>query len=326
MALCAASVVVIDEGDGAGGPPPDDPRRFALRIPQPPELPQVQRFLQHPLGAEVEPGSGAPGGVAPVHDALAVRVLVVRQPAPRVIAAVRPHLSHNDLWLRRLHVLLHVLTPISLGKVEPPAIKAHVMSEPRQPGLEVASHPLRGVVQIGSRLEEVLCFDSASASELGGLVANYAGCVPRISTGVLVPLSVWTLLLGTSVVDHHIGQSLQAVPVKRGYAAFQVCLVAVGCAEAIVVLRHVAFGGNGLAGRWKPHGGDACLRYLLCFVREPSQPVRPLVAVAQAAALPVEALEQHLLAAARWIQLRLIALIAPPPAATPGVMASDPFP
>lgn len=41
--------MVIDEGDGAGGPPPDDPRRFALRIPQPPELPQVQRFLQHPL-------------------------------------------------------------------------------------------------------------------------------------------------------------------------------------------------------------------------------------------------------------------------------------
>lgn len=97
-------------------------------------------------------------------------------------------------------------------------------------------------------------------------------------------------------------------------------------ARGVPHLRHVAFGGNGLAGRWKPHGGDACLRYLLCFVREPSQPVRPLVAVAQAAALPVEALEQHLLAAARWIQLRLIALIAPPPAATPGVMASDPFP
>lgn len=97
-------------------------------------------------------------------------------------------------------------------------------------------------------------------------------------------------------------------------------------AHGVPHLWHVAFSGNGLARRWKPYGSDACLRYLLCFVREPSQPVRPLVAVAQAAALPVEALEQHLLATARRIQLRLIALITPPPAATHVLMAIDPFP
>lgn len=67
---------------------------------------QLSESVGTHLGAEVEAGSGAPGGVAPVHDALAVGVLVVRQPAPRVVAAVRPHLSHNHRRLRRLHVLL----------------------------------------------------------------------------------------------------------------------------------------------------------------------------------------------------------------------------
>ena len=49
-----AGVVVVHEGDRALGPPADQPRRLAVRVPQAPELVFGNRLLQHRLGGKIK--------------------------------------------------------------------------------------------------------------------------------------------------------------------------------------------------------------------------------------------------------------------------------
>ncbi len=69
--------MILQEGDGPGGPPAHQPRRFARSISQAPEFATLKDRMQNALGRHVK-GCGGPSGVIdPVHNALPVCVLHV---------------------------------------------------------------------------------------------------------------------------------------------------------------------------------------------------------------------------------------------------------
>ena len=69
-------VVVLQERDRPGGPPPQQPRRLALVVAQPPVLVALKDGVHDALGGDVKRGGEAPRGIDPVHRPLPVPVLV----------------------------------------------------------------------------------------------------------------------------------------------------------------------------------------------------------------------------------------------------------
>ncbi len=75
MALLRAGIMVVQKGDGAVGPPPDQAGGFPCPVAKAAVL-TVHRHLKYSLGCEIEGGGFLAGFVEPVAKFLPVRILV----------------------------------------------------------------------------------------------------------------------------------------------------------------------------------------------------------------------------------------------------------
>mmetsp|Transcript_9929 Transcript_9929/g.30205 ORF Transcript_9929/g.30205 Transcript_9929/m.30205 type:complete len:219 (+) Transcript_9929:457-1113(+) len=202
-------VVVLDEGDGPGGPHAHDPRRPPLRVHQPPPLVPAHSLLQDSLGREVERCRRAPRLIAPVHSPLPVLVLVVVQDPVRVVARV-PELADGELGNAAVDVQPGELAAVALDVVEPPAVKPDGLLQVVEPPHEVLLHELLGVVDVRGGLVVVPGVQVPRPAKLRVVGADGL-VVPSQSAAEPVPPALVVLVVGAPVVDHDVRHRLEAL-------------------------------------------------------------------------------------------------------------------
>mmetsp|Transcript_5367 Transcript_5367/g.13711 ORF Transcript_5367/g.13711 Transcript_5367/m.13711 type:complete len:311 (+) Transcript_5367:397-1329(+) len=244
-----AGVVVVNEGDGVRGGEPDQPRRVAVLIHQPPALPLGDRLLQHRLGGKIKRGGAVAGGDAPGELPVAVRILARPQHALLVLAAV-PELAHREPRLAALNVLTCIHAAESHREVQPPPVKLGSAPQPGQPRGVVVSHPWLRVVDVGGRCVEGAGGGRAAAAIVRQAVGRNDALVPGRVLPEPVPQAAGALLRCASVVEHDVRHHRQPRPVRRANQALQLRRRAVGCVQVVEVSGEVALWAYA-DGRWR---------------------------------------------------------------------------
>jgi hypothetical protein len=246
--LRGASVVVVDEGDGLGRPPPDQAGRLAVSAAQPPQL-AVDGHVEDALGGEVERGGRAglaADAVQPAHQLLPVRVLVVEGLAVAAVGQRGPYLGDGEAGLGAVDVDLGDVGGVALGEVEAPRVEADVRLEPVEPA---------GELLLDARVQVV---DVRRAAEVGAgvgvpravgvrpvVAADHVGApveagVRRAALEDAVDAAA-VLVLRRAVVDDDVGDDLHALAVERLDQGLELRLVAVlGRVKVVQAPRQVA--------------------------------------------------------------------------------------
>ena len=306
-----AGVVVVHEGDRALGPPADQPRRLAVRVPQAPELVFGNRLLQHRLGGKIKRRRGRFRAVQPVAHALPHRVLIQREPSVGLPARLGPKLGdvHRPRPHGVVHVLLHKSRAVSFGVIEPPPDEPDGVFEPVEPRGEFAPHVLVGVVQV-RRGRERLARVAVTLAVKHGIVLDDGPRSPRpveALPGLHVvgwrerhvaedpPGAVLVLSVRAPVVDDDIRHRLDPRGFELATQRLEFLFCAVPAVEVVEPLGQVSLRRDGVRRRREPDGVDAGL-HQRGNVRE-DLPV-PAAVRGQAqfpgvAAAPVEALQHH---------------------------------
>mmetsp|Transcript_115075 Transcript_115075/g.336525 ORF Transcript_115075/g.336525 Transcript_115075/m.336525 type:complete len:208 (-) Transcript_115075:199-822(-) len=155
VALCAACIVIVNERDRILGHPPDESRRFARRVSQPPVLAVANCLLEDTLGREVKGSRGLARSVDPVANILPILVLIVAE-AIVVVLHVAPQLADRPSRLALSAVQAHVFCRITLHEVEPPRIEANLQPQPPQPDADALLHPRVRVVDVRRGVEALV--------------------------------------------------------------------------------------------------------------------------------------------------------------------------
>mmetsp|Transcript_14531 Transcript_14531/g.31118 ORF Transcript_14531/g.31118 Transcript_14531/m.31118 type:complete len:484 (+) Transcript_14531:579-2030(+) len=284
-----ARVVVVYEGHRARRPQAHQTWRATLGVGQAPALVAAERLLEDRLGGEVKGGGGAAGGVAPVHRALTVGVLVVGQHTVRVVAGV-PELAHREARHGRVHVLLRVLPGVPQHKVEAEAVDADGLPQPPHPLLQLGAHRLVLVVDVWRRGILVTSPRVALAAPLGCVAGDHL-LVPGHAPAKLVPAAARVLPGGAAVVDDSVHHGLHVARVHLGVEVDQVLLRPVLGVQVVQVRGEVPLVRHRRGGRRQPDGGVARVRELVDAARQMMVPAHPVDALAR---LPVEALQEDL--------------------------------
>ena len=293
--LRGAGVVVVDEGDGLGGPLSDHAGGLAVGAAQPPQL-ALHGDVEDALGGEVERGGRARGAnlVHPVHQLLPVVVLVqVRLTIPAVRQR-RPYLGHGEVGLRAVDVHLGGVGRVALGEVEAPAVEADVGLEPVEPLDELLLHSrvevvdVRGAAEVGAGVRV-----ARSVSVWAVVAADHVGspveaCIRGAALEEAVDAAP-VLVLRRAVVDDDVGDCLDALAVERGDQGLELRLVAVlARVQVVQPAGHVPLLGDGLRRRWEPDVRDAGGSDVVHLAHQ--EVVPPAILLPR---LPVETLSQN---------------------------------
>mmetsp|Transcript_15499 Transcript_15499/g.50959 ORF Transcript_15499/g.50959 Transcript_15499/m.50959 type:complete len:272 (+) Transcript_15499:338-1153(+) len=216
-----SSVVVIDEGDGALGPPTDEPRRFSTRIAKAPELPAVHRLLQNCFGSKVKGVDATPSRVEPVTRRLPHRILISCEHAPLLPCRLRPVLSDIEPSLRLRDVLPYERGAKAFDVVEPKPLKANLFAQPREPALHRRPNTIvrmiqirRCVVQALPRIRLALAVEHAIVSG-DGPRAPRALAVGEGSVAEDVPYPGRILRVGAAMVHDNVCEARHAARAQR---------------------------------------------------------------------------------------------------------------
>ncbi|BAH94350.1 Os08g0473800, partial [Oryza sativa Japonica Group] len=259
--LRRAGVVVVDERDGLLWQPPDHAGGLAVAVAQPPQL-ALDARLQEALGGEVERHRRPADGVHPVHQLLPALVLVGRRLAVAVVAQRVPYLGDDEARLAALDVHLSDVRGVSLGEVEAPAVEADVGLEPVEPVGELPLDARVEVVDVGRRAEPLAGVAVARAvGVLRVVAADHAGAPVEAVVGrpalEHAVHAAGVLLLGAPVVDHDVGDALDALPVERRDQRLELRRRAVlGRVQVVETPRHVPLRRHGVRRRRQPDVGD----------------------------------------------------------------------
>jgi hypothetical protein len=217
--LRGASVVVVDERDGLLRQPADHPGRLAVAVLHAPQL-ALDGRLQHALGGEVERRGGAAHRLRPVDELLPVGVLVAGRLAVAVVVEGAPYLGDDEGGGGAVDVHLGDGGGVALGEVEAPAVEAEVGLEPVEPVRELLLHARVEVVDVG-RGGEVgpRVAVPAPVGVLRVVAADHVGApveaaVGRAALEDAVDAAA-VLVVGAAVVDHDVGDALDALGVER---------------------------------------------------------------------------------------------------------------
>merc|ERR1719262_1591275 len=284
-------VVVLDERRRARRPEPHEARGAPLSVHEAPALPPHDCLLQYPLRGEVERRGGAPRFVTPVHDALAVAVLVVVQDAVSVVARI-PELPKGQRRHAAVDVLARELPRVALHVVKAPAVVADALPEPLQPVDQVLADALLGVVDVRGGCVVLARAPRAVAPEFC-VVSGDGPRVPGQAPTEDVPPSLVVLAVRATVIDHDVRDALHTTAMKALQESHEVLLGAISGFRVVQIPRQVALGAHRVRRGGQPYRGEPRLVDCLEVALE------VLVPVAAAVALPIEALEEDLEALAR---------------------------
>mmetsp|Transcript_10316 Transcript_10316/g.17757 ORF Transcript_10316/g.17757 Transcript_10316/m.17757 type:complete len:339 (+) Transcript_10316:872-1888(+) len=287
-----ARVMVVYERHRARGPQAHHAWGAALRVGEAPALVPPERLLQDALRGEVEGRGGAAGGVAPVHSPLPMGVLVVGEHPIGVVASI-PELSDGQPRHGGVHVLLREVPTVSLHEVEAETVVADDLAHPLHPLLQLGPHHVVGVVNVGGG-SVLIPGPGVASSAPFRIVAGDHALIPGEAAPKLVPPAV-LLDGGAAMVDHDVRDGLDVALPHLLDQVYQLLLGSVLRVQVVQVQRQVPLLTDRLR-RWRqPDACETSVRKLVnarLHIVVPTHPIKPV------ARLPVETLQQDLVALA----------------------------
>mmetsp|Transcript_76650 Transcript_76650/g.138298 ORF Transcript_76650/g.138298 Transcript_76650/m.138298 type:complete len:420 (+) Transcript_76650:310-1569(+) len=299
VALSAARIVVVNEGDSVLWHPADETWWFSVRILEPPILGVPTSFLEDALRCEVEGCRPLVGRVDPIAEILPMLVLIVAKAAV-VIAHVTPEFTYSPGRLALVAVVPNKLGSVTFHKVEPPGLEAHLQTKPPEPDANALLHLLIPMINIWSCGK--LAIPAAWAMFPGAVRVRVAerDCPATPvhdsskarpgghSSGELIPLSVASFLVATSVVDHDVSHAANSNFFQLLQAGLQRSLRSVFGVVKVEKLRgKIALRRHGGGAGREPDVGEAHVSQHVRFSGDHAIPI----AGTSSPALPVEALE-----------------------------------
>ena len=293
VSLGGSGVVVLDEGHRTGRPPAEHAGWLTVLVGEPPVLTALEHGMEDTLGGDVKGTREATRVVDPLDDPLPVRILVVLGGVVIVLEGV-PKLTHREAHVGGFHVGLDMLAGEAAHVVEPPPVVANLRLKPLHPLGDVALDEILGVIDVWRGVEKVSAALVALPAEVG-IVGDDGARVPVKLAAVLVPEPVGSLELGAPVIEDGVTKALDAVPVQSLDALLKLLLGAVLAVQVVQVPWHVTLLGDRIRGGREPHHGEAKLGKSGRHLRHLAV---PRAATFDAGGLPVETLQEHLLAGA----------------------------